>query len=52
MEPGLSEEAVEQQKDTDFVITFPAKKKKNVLLKRRIAKLHCKMDMLTGVKQQ
>jgi len=25
MEPGLSEEAVEQQKDTDFVITFPAK---------------------------
>lgn len=52
MEPGLSEEDVEQQKDTNLVITFPAKKPYNVLLKRRIAKLHHKMDMLTGVKQQ
>ncbi len=52
MEPGLSEEDVEQQKDTNLVITFPAKKPYNVLLKRRIAKLHRKMDMLTGVKRQ
>lgn len=52
MEPGLSEEDVEQQKDTNLVITLPAKKPYNVLLKRRIAKLHHKMDMLTGVKQQ